>query len=391
MAEAAIQIQTASEAGSHTAEVARTPEAVEAIRPLWRSLQWHYNADIDFCLTLMRSRATIVRPHVVIVSRDDRPVALLAGRIEEGPLKCTLGYRTVCAPTAQMLVIPTGGVMGDGSADVARAMLGAVGGALSRREADLALLARLDTDLELSRQAARRGAVEPSTPHRRLRVDGSYEAFLASCSRNSRENARRCRRRLVRKYGDDLEVTCLRGEDRLEQVSRMLGEIVPKTYQAGMGVGFMTSPEERDLVALAARRGWLRVYVLTIADRPVAFWPGYHYGRTFFSAIPGYDPAHKADRIGTFLLLKLIEDLCADDGVDALDFGFGDAQYKRSFSNEHWQESDIRIFAPTLRGARLRVTRSAVGAVERSARWCLSRAGMHQRVKAAWRRRLGDG
>ena len=400
MAEAAVQVEAAESASTlapYTVEIARTPEQVEALRPLWRTLQWHYNADIDFYLTVLRSRSTIIRSHVVVLSRHNRPVAILAGRLEEGPLECKLGYKTVCQPKARTLVVPCGGVMADRSPALAEALLRAVRDALSCGEADLVLFARLRMNLELVRQVRRipgllsRGRFEIASPHHRLRLGGSYEAFLKSCSRNSRVNVRRYSKRLVRKFGDKLAVKCLRGEDQLEQLSRDVGEIVPKTYQAGIGVGFLSTPEERELVALAARRGWLRAYVLTIADKPVAFWPGYQYDRTFFCAIPGYDPAYQVDRVGTFLLMKIIEDLCSDDEVDVLDYGFGDAQYKRSFSNEHWIESDVRIFAPTMRGMRLNAMRSAIGAVDRSARWCLSRTRLLQRVKTAWRRRLDGG
>ena len=53
MAEAVVQVEAAESASSlapYTVEIVRTREQVEALRPLWRTLQWHYNADIDFYL-----------------------------------------------------------------------------------------------------------------------------------------------------------------------------------------------------------------------------------------------------------------------------------------------------------------------------------------------------
>jgi CelD/BcsL family acetyltransferase involved in cellulose biosynthesis len=390
MSDTAVQIESAP----HTVEVVRDADGIEALGPAWRALQWHYNADIDFYRTLMRSRSTIVRPHVVALSRNERPAAILAGRLEEGPFECKLGYRSVYAPRVRALVVPYGGIMGDRSPEVTETLLRAVQDALAGGEADLALFAKLPMTSALFRQARRipgflsRDRFETASPHHRLRLGGSFESFLKSCSRNSRENVRRYSKRLLKKFGDRLAVKCLRREDQLDELARDVGAIVPKTYQAGLGVGFLSTPEERELVALAARRGWLRAYVLTIAGKPVAFWPGYQYDGTFFVAIPGYDPTFRDYRVGNFLLMKVIEESCSNEAVQALDFGFGDAQYKRSFSNEHWNESDLCIFAPTMRGVRLNAIRSAIGAIDRSARWCLSRTELLQRVKTRWRERL---
>ena len=49
-----------------------------------------------------------------------------------------------------------------------------------------------------------------------------------------------------------------------------------------------------------------------IDDKPCAFWNGTRYGKTFFTWTTGYDPAFNDDRLGLFLLVKLVEALCVD-------------------------------------------------------------------------------
>ena len=43
--------------------------------------------------------------------------------------------------------------------------------------------------------------------------------------------------------------------------------------------------------------------------------------------------------------MRMIEDLSRHPTVFAIDYGFGDAQYKRSFADESRDEADVRIFA----------------------------------------------
>ena len=49
------------------------------------------------------------------------------------------------------------------------------------------------------------------------------------------------------------------------------------------------------------------------------------------------------------MLAKLIEDLCADES-HTLDYGFGDADYKRRFGDASWLEEDVLVYAPRRRG-----------------------------------------
>ena len=42
--------------------------------------------------------------------------------------------------------------------------------------------------------------------------------------------------------------------------------------------------------------------------------------------------------------MKMIERLCEDPAVNRLDFGFGDADYKRVFADESWTEQDVEVF-----------------------------------------------
>ncbi len=160
------------------------------------------------------------------------------------------------------------------------------------------------------------------------------------------------------------------------------------TYQKGLGAAFSDTPERRRLTSLSLERGWFRVWVLYDEETPIAFWQGSVYRRIYHSGTTGYDPTYSRDRVGIYLLTRAIADLCADPEVDFLDFGFGDADYKRYFSDEAWNESDLVVFAARARPVAINATRTAVMASAYGLRRGLEHFGLADRIKVAWRRRL---
>jgi CelD/BcsL family acetyltransferase involved in cellulose biosynthesis len=86
--------------------------------------------------------------------------------------------------------------------------------------------------------------------------------------------------------------------------------------------------------------------------------------------------------------MRVIEDACNDPSLHVLDFGPGDAFYKRQFSSESWVERNLVIFAPTFRARRINVTRTLILAPVWVARRILDETQLTDRVKAYWRKRL---
>jgi CelD/BcsL family acetyltransferase involved in cellulose biosynthesis len=84
----------------------------------------------------------------------------------------------------------------------------------------------------------------------------------------------------------------------------------------------------------------------------------------------------------------MIEELCSDEGVDVVDYGFGESEYKRRFGSDSWEEEDVLIFAPTFRGVRINASRTVVVAAARVAKAVATKTGIAPWLKKRWRRRL---
>lgn len=127
--------------------------------------------------------------------------------------------------------------------------------------------------------------------------------------------------------------------------------------------------------------------MLYLKGKPVAFWTGWTYRRIFCSSATGYDPAYAEHGIGTYLLIRMVEDFCRDDSVDVVDFGPGDASYKEQFGNDAWLERDVYIFPRTARGVVRSVARTGIGTAERGAKKLLEQTGFATRVRRKLRAR----
>ena len=169
---------------------------------------------------------------------------------------------------------------------------------------------------------------------RRLILPDSFEAFLASRTQKVRRGIRYDTNKLLVALGDELVVEILREPSSLDQLVRDVDRVASSTYQRSLGAGFSDTPEQRSLIRIGLEKGRVRAYLLYHRGEPIAYWVGSVYRGTMFLKTTGFDHAFARNRVGVFLLMKVIEDLCADPSVDVLDFGPGDAEYKRLFTND---------------------------------------------------------
>ncbi len=160
-----------------------------------------------------------------------------------------------------------------------------------------------------------------------------------------------------------------------------------KTYQRGLGAGFINNDETRRRLQLSGDRGWLRAYILYVDGEPCAFWFGTLYKETFHLDFTGYDQKYRKYEPGTILFVTMIESLCEDE-VKAIDFGFGDAFYKQRFGDSSWEEASVYIFGRTARGILLNILRTLTALIVLNAEKIVARYNLREKMKKWWRLRI---
>ena len=375
-------------------QVARSNEEIDAIASVWRSLHRHPNSDLDFYRTVVACRPEIVRPHVIVALRGGEPDAVLVGRIEERRIDFKVGYAKLFRPRVLVLTFVQEGLLGNASIDNCRAFVFSIRESLRKGEAHMALLSHIPTNSPLFQAAdgCLSGSERPrfTAPklHRIAAVDYGRDGLYAHVLPKIRKTQRRWKN-LLQDYAGAVRIQPISKVSDLDEVIRDVEEVAKKTYQRGLGVGFIANPETHDLLKLAARNGWLWGRILYIADKPRAFWIGNVYRGTLHGDFVGYDPAFSEYSPGMFLMVKVVEELVnhvAEYGITQIDFGLGDAQYKEVFGTSGWEEMSAYIFARTLRGGALMAMSAMTETLDRGMRAALNASGLLPKAKKAWRK-----
>ncbi|MGH3011598.1 MAG: GNAT family N-acetyltransferase [Gaiellaceae bacterium] len=371
--------------------VARSAGEVEGLRAAWAALPvGNPGADPDHLLTLVRHSAAPLRPYVIVLEEHGNPKALAVARTGEARLDTKVGYRTVLRPRVEALTVSQGGLVVEDERPAA-ALLATLLAALRHEPLDVVRLrARVGStlhELATTRPGALvRGRVADSMTRWRAHLPETYDEYLRARSAKTRSNVKRYSRRLEDRFGEGVVLRLFQSPDELPQLVRDTGAVFEKTYQRGLGVGRVHAEAEPALQLLAAERGWLRAFVLYLDGAPRAFWHGTLYRRTFYTGATGYDPELRDLRLGTYVLAKMVERLCVQ--ADWMDFGPGDAEYKRHFGDESWEEEDVLIFARRRRPVTVNLARSGVLTASRAGRAGLARSGNLNTVRRRWRARL---
>jgi CelD/BcsL family acetyltransferase involved in cellulose biosynthesis len=161
-----------------------------------------------------------------------------------------------------------------------------------------------------------------------LRVEGrTWEEFLASRTSNFRGQVRRRERKLARDHDLRFRLT---DSDRLEEDLETLFQLHVLQYEAFAGG---RKDFHREFAAIAHARGWLRLWIMEVNDRPVAAWYGFRFANAECFYQSGRDPAWDEYSVGFVLLAHTIRE-AFNDGVTEYRLLRGGEAYKDRFSNE---------------------------------------------------------
>lgn len=368
-----------------------TVEELATVKAFWSANAASVNADFDSFLVSLKARETVAGPHVLVLSRRGEPVALALGRRVRRHLSWKLGYIDVPPFPVEHLEFPSDGLIGVYDEAAATVLLGAVDAALAATGLPFAKFKSLDVTHPVHRALAEmahtrsRDPVSETAVHWRLDLPASFDAYYQSRTKNVKNNIKTYRNRARKAFGEPLTLTCLRRTEDVEQAIRIAEQLTAKTYQRGLGVGFADTPQRRESWRLAAERGWLRVYVLEMEGKPVAYWAGPVYEGVFTVDFTSFDPEYSHYHPGQLALLSMIEEFCADPLVRQIDFGYGEAAYKSRFGS--WSSTDANVihFARSARGQAWRAVRMLVSGSHRMVRSALERWNLLDRLRTGWR------
>jgi CelD/BcsL family acetyltransferase involved in cellulose biosynthesis len=216
--------------------------------------------------------------------------------------------------------------------------------------------------------------------HWRIRFPEAASQYWTHISGKSRYKARLAARRFAH------EVWRYTGPQDVDAFLTAAGQVSERSWQ-GRRLGLRLGPSERyraHFQALA-RLGALRSYVLHHQDRPAAFVYGWQWNGRFEYADIGYDPALADHAPGRVLLYRVLEDLVADRTPHELDFGCGDAEYKRSFGTHETMSGPMVIASHSVKAQLWSGLHQTRAVVDRGMRELLQRTGLYEQARRLYR------
>jgi CelD/BcsL family acetyltransferase involved in cellulose biosynthesis len=163
-----------------------------------------------------------------------------------------------------------------------------------------------------------------------LWASDGFEQFLAQRTPNFRHQVRTYERRLARRY---------RVRYRLSESTTLDADLdhLFRLHEARFGehsaFGGRRTAFHRTFAHRALERGWLRLWMLELDDRPVAALYGFRFGdvESFYQS--GRDPELRRESLGMVLLAHAIRS-ASDDGVHEFNLLRGHEPYKYRFATD---------------------------------------------------------
>lgn len=176
---------------------------------------------------------------------------------------------------------------------------------------------------------------EPDT-HLFHRFEASYDEFFNRRSSKQRNQLRKKEKVFAERFGTTFEFREYRQTHEVSEFLTAAKAINRKTYQYRMfGESVDDDQDSVAVVHRAAAAGCFRSFVLWHDAQPVCFVLGHQRNDgTFEHRQTGFDPAFRDAAPGISTNILLLRRLYEADRPHILDFGSGDSDYKRLFSNE---------------------------------------------------------
>lgn len=372
-------------------------EQVQSIRPVWESLQAKsteiINIEVDFDRYISAVKSDRKRePYILLLLKTGIPHAMLIGTREQISIPCKLGYWNVMSPSLHAAKVVYGGFLGHYDEQTCDQMIEYLYQSTRSGIVDVVRFEQIPRkSLLFSRVRSHpsffcRGYFPKFDKHWQLDVPDRMESFYSQHSSKTRQTLKRYTRKLEKNH--EVYIRECRDAETLTDILPMAAAISQKTYQHALGWGLVNDEATYNRLQMAAQQGWLRFHVLCLNERPCAFQYGYQYQGTYYLQTMGFDPELRNLHAGTVLFLKIIEQLCNDPEVDLLDFGYGDAEYKRRFGTTQWDEATLYMFAPRIYPVLVNSVHTVFKGLSCLMQWSVQKAGVEGAIKQQWRRLL---
>jgi Acetyltransferase (GNAT) domain len=224
--------------------------------------------------------------------------------------------------------------------------------------------------------------------HFLLEIPESLEGYFKTKDAKSRYNLKRMMKQLENTYKENITIRIFTEAEDVEVFCEHAEIISQKSHLRPINAGFRSTPAEIKKKKILANIGFFRSYILYLKEKPAAFISGIIYKRSFLTEHIGFDIQYERLSIGSYLLLKAIEDIASNKCADIIDYSYGSDSYKKRFSSLFNEDIRIRLFIPKISNLFFMMNIAFFTAITNLTRKMLKKTGMYTKIRKTVRNML---
>jgi hypothetical protein len=209
----------------------------------------------------------------------------------------------------------------------------------------------LHTHLQTSAALARRfrsyrpqGTME----YHQIQFTETLDQYYENFSSKTKSTMRRKVKKLAKDTNKELKLVRYDSEQDLEKYVRDAAAASRRSYQYHLlGQGIRDEADFLSRCREAAKKGWLRGYVLELGGDPIAFMHGWQYRGTYFYIDTGFDQELRQHSPGTVLHVMVVEDMFEHHKPRVFEFGVHGEQ-KATFGNNSYRATEVFLIRPSI-------------------------------------------
>lgn len=179
----------------------------------------------------------------------------------------------------------------------------------------------------------------------------TWTSYLAALGSSHRANLQRRLKHLRRDFIFRFE-RAETEQQRAEFLAALIDLHRRRWHEKGASEAFAT-PDilsfHHDVSRLALERGWLRLFVLWLNDRPAAALYGFQRNRRFYFYQSGLDPEYSRYSVGLVTMGLAIQS-ALEEGAEEYDLLHGNESYKSLWASETREIRKLELYPPSATG-----------------------------------------
>lgn len=177
-----------------------------------------------------------------------------------------------------------------------------------------------------------------------IRIHSTWSEYLDTRSRHLVHEIRR-KVKHGKRMGATAQVFCT--PEQCEQALPYVMQIEARSWKQAQGTSFTADPAHQRFYSEVARgfaqRGWLRLYILYIDNRPVAHIYGAEFRNEYCALKTSYDASFRQSSPGTVLFAHALEDAFTRK-LSVFDFLGVESRWKLELANDQRTFVDLCVF-----------------------------------------------